>query len=154
MPMTHWVTLLVALLGGGCATTAAARQDPPRDVSSLVTLEGDSILVKETIGFAHGKSEIEESSKDLLDAVARILLGTTAITKLTIEGHTDTTGEPSANQPLSEERAWAVKKYLESKGVDAPRLESRGFGSSQPVDSNDTEAGRAKNRRVEFKVTR
>ncbi|MDP2274864.1 MAG: OmpA family protein [Archangium sp.] len=153
MPMTRWVMLLVAALGSGCATTAAITHEP-RDVSSLVTLEGDAILVKETIGFPHGKSEIEESSKDLLDAVARILLNTTSITKLTVEGHTDTTGEPAANQPLSEERALAVKKYLESKGVDPSRLESRGFGSSQPVDSNDTEAGRAKNRRVEFKVTR
>ena len=152
--MTRWVVLLVASLGSGCATTGSATQDPPRDVSSLVTLEGDAILVKETIGFSHGKSEIEESSKDLLDAVARILVNTTAITRLTIEGHTDTTGEPAANQPLSEERALAVKKYLESKGVEPGRLESRGFGSSQPVDSNDTEAGRAKNRRVEFKVTR
>lgn len=152
--MTRWLVLLVASLGCGCAATAAARQGPPRDVSSLVTLEGDAILVRETIGFPHGKSEIEESSKDLLDAVARILVSTAAITSLTIEGHTDTTGEPAANQPLSEERALAVKKYLESKGVDPTRLESRGFGSSQPVDTNDTEAGRAKNRRVEFKVTR
>ncbi len=154
MPMTRWVVLLVASLGSGCATTAGATQDSPRDVSSLVTLEGDAILVKETIGFPHGQSEIEENSKDLLDAVARILVSTTSITKLTVEGHTDTTGEPAANQPLSEERALAVKKFLESKGVAADRLESRGFGSSQPVDTNETEAGRAKNRRVEFKVAR
>lgn len=154
MSMTRWTVLLVTSLCCGCTTTASARQDPPRDVSSLVTLEGDAIRVKENIGFPHGKSELEESSKDLLDAVARILVNTTSITKLSIEGHTDTTGEPAANQPLSEERALAVKKYLESKGVDPSRLESRGFGSSQPVDTNDTEAGRAKNRRVEFKVTR
>ena len=154
MPMTRWVVLLVASLGSGCATMGSATQAPPRDVSSLVTLEGDAILVKETIGFPHGQSEIEESSKDLLDAVARILVSTTSITKLTVEGHTDTTGEPAANQPLSEERALAVKKFLESKGVAADRLESRGFGSSQPVDTNETEAGRAKNRRVEFKVAR
>jgi outer membrane protein OmpA-like peptidoglycan-associated protein len=120
----------------------------------LVTLEGDSIVLKEQIGFPHGSSEIEPVSMDLLDAVAKILTNNTSITKLTIEGHTDTTGDPAANQPLSEERALAVKKYLEEHGVDAARLETKGFGASQPLDTNDTEAGRAKNRRVEFKVSR
>lgn len=153
MSMTRWMVLCGASLCCGCATTHSASA-PPRDVSSLVVLEGDSIMVRETIGFPHGKAEIEPRSMDLLDAVAKILLSTTAITKLTIEGHTDRTGDPAGNQPLSEERALAVKKYLESKGVDPARLESRGFGSSQPVDTNDTEEGRAKNRRVEFKVTR
>lgn len=152
MPMTRGMALLGAVLCG-CATTGV-KSVTPRDVSALVVLEGDSIVVKETIGFPHGEADIEPASTDLLDAVAKIMLSTSAITKLTIEGHTDTTGEPAANQPLSEERALAVKKYLEGKGVDPSRLESRGFGSSQPVDSNETEEGRAKNRRVEFKVTR
>ena len=151
MAMARWLAV-VLLLGTGCVTVP--RVEAPRDVSSLVVLEGDSIVVKETIGFAHGKAEIEPASMDLLDAVAKILSQTMSLSRLTIEGHTDTTGEPAANQPLSEERARAVKKYLESKGVDPQRLESRGFGSSQPVDTNDTEEGRAKNRRVEFKVTR
>jgi OmpA-OmpF porin, OOP family len=146
--------VMVSMALASCATTPRPVTTPPRDVSTLVTLDGDSILVRETISFPHGKAEIEPVSMDLLDAVARILVSTTAITRLTIEGHTDTTGEPAANQPLSEERALAVKKYLESKGVDPSRLESRGFGSSQPVDTNETEEGRAKNRRVEFKVTR
>ena len=155
MSMTRGMALLLVMLWCGCVTTTANGNaaPTPRDVSSLVTLEGDSIVVKETISFPHGKADIEPVSMDLLDAVAKILLTTTGITKLTIEGHTDSTGEPAANRPLSEERALAVKKYLENKGVDAARLESRGFGSSQPVDSNDTEEGRAKNRRVEFKVT-
>jgi OmpA-OmpF porin, OOP family len=154
--MDRWIALVGATLCCGCVTTATASGPaaPKRDVSELVVLEGDSIVVKETIGFPHGKAEIEPTSKDLLDAVAQILLRNPSITKLTIEGHTDTTGEPAANQPLSEERALAVKKYLESKGVEAARLESKGFGSSQPVDTNETDAGRAKNRRVEFKVTR
>ena len=144
---------VLGLLLCACATTGA-KGSTPRDVASLVTLEGDSIVVKETISFPHGKADIEPVSMDLLDAVAKIMLSTQAITRLTIEGHTDTTGEPAANQPLSEERAEAVKKYLESKGVDPSRLESRGFGSTRPIDTNDTEEGRAKNRRVEFKVTR
>ncbi len=153
MSMKSWAAVWGISLCCGCVTTAAT-VTVPRDVSALVQLEGDSIVVRETIGFPHGKAEIEPASMDLLDAVAKILVSTKSITKLTIEGHTDTTGEPAANQPLSEERALAVKKYLESKGVEPERLESRGFGSSQPVDTNDTEEGRTKNRRVEFKVTR
>lgn len=148
--------LAVALLMG-CATTTSGSskvRPPPRDVSNLVSLEGDSIVLKEAIGFPHGSAEIEPVSMDLLDAVAKIMASTTAITRLTIEGHTDTTGEPAANQPLSEERALAVKKYLEERGVDPSRMESRGFGSTQPLDTNETEEGRAKNRRVEFKVSR
>ena len=151
MSLTRVIGL--ALLCSGCVT-ASSTTVPPRDVSELVVLEGDSIVVRETIGFPHGKADIEPRSMDLLDAVAKIMNGTTAITRLTIEGHTDTTGDPANNQPLSEERALAVKKYLESKGVDPSRLESKGFGSSQPVDTNETEEGRAKNRRVEFKVSR
>ena len=143
----------VALLCTGCVTTTSATLGP-RDVSDLVVLEGDSIVVRETIGFPHGKADIEPRSMDLLDAVAKIMNGTSAITKLTIEGHTDTTGDPANNQPLSEDRASAVQKYLEGKGVDPSRLESKGFGSTAPVDTNDTEEGRAKNRRVEFKVRR
>jgi OmpA-OmpF porin, OOP family len=151
MSLTRVIALV--LWCSGCVTTTSATV-PPRDVSELVVLEGDSIVVRETIGFPHGKADIEPRSMDLLDAVAKIMNGTTAITRLTIEGHTDTTGDPANNQPLSEERALAVKKYLEGKGVDSARLESKGYGSSQPVDTNDTEEGRAKNRRVEFKVTR
>ena len=101
--MKCWVLLVWACLCS-CATTSSAVTAPPRDVSSLVELEGDSIVVRETIGFPHGKADIEPASMDLLDAVAKILLTTQAITKLTIEGHTDTTGEPAANQQIGRRR--------------------------------------------------
>ena len=73
--------------------------------------------------------------------------------KLSINGHTDNVGNAEKNQKLSEDRAAAVKAYLESKGVDASRLTSAGFGQDQPVADNKTKAGRAKNRRVEFAIT-
>lgn len=145
---------LVFFVASGCATTASSTNTtPPRDVSELVELSGDSIIVKETIGFAHGEATIDPRSYDLLDAVAKILGNTDSITKLVIEGHTDITGEPSANQPLSVARAQAVKKYLETRGVAANRLEAVGYGHDRPVDTNGTDAGRARNRRVEFKVS-
>lgn len=152
MPIVRMLAVL-AVCSLGCVTASSAQQQK-RDVSELVTLEGDSIVVRETINFEHGKAEIDPHSTDLLDAVAEIMKRNDSITRLSIEGHTDTTGEPAANQPLSEARAQAVLQYLESKGIDPKRLEARGFGHSRPIDTNDTEAGRAKNRRVEFKVTR
>ena len=74
--------------------------------------------------------------------------------QMTIEigGHTDGKGSEAYNQRLSENRAKAVVDYLVSKGVDAKRLKYKGYGKTMPVDTNDTEEGRAKNRRVEFKI--
>ena len=70
-----------------------------------------------------------------------------------IEGHTDSTGSETLNEKLSAKRAAAVKNYLVQNGIDVSRLESNGFGESNPIDSNKTRAGRANNRRVEIKVT-
>ena len=72
--------------------------------------------------------------------------------KIEIIGHTDNKGEGIMNQELSEERAKAVFNYLISKNIPSQRLSYRGLGSSKPIASNETEAGRKKNRRVEFVV--
>lgn len=124
-----------------------------RNADELVQLEGDRIVVRESIRFEHGSADISSASTDLLDSVAKIMRETQSISKLTIVGHTDATGDPAANPPLSQSRAAAVKKYLESKGVDPNRLDTKGYGASQPVDTNDTDEGRAKNRRVEFRIS-
>jgi outer membrane protein OmpA-like peptidoglycan-associated protein len=70
--------------------------------------------------------------------------------KFSIEGHTDSDGEESFNQNLSEERAAAVKSILVQLGIDASRLESKGWGESKPVSENSNSEGKANNRRVEF----
>ena len=72
--------------------------------------------------------------------------------KLTVIGHTDNTGDDAVNVPLSEGRAKAVAAYLESQGISADALSSKGAGSTEPIASNDTEAGKAENRRTEIKV--
>lgn len=73
---------------------------------------------------------------------------------MTIElsAHTDFIGSDKANQKLSEDRAVAARQYLISKGIDESRIVPKGYGSSVPVASNDTEEGRQQNRRVEFKI--
>lgn len=151
--MRSILLLAVALVGVGCASTSSSTAKG-RDLSKLVHLEGDHIEVGESILFETGKASIDKQSTDLLDAVADILKATPAITKLSIDGYTDSTGDADLNKQLSQSRADSVKTYLEGRGIDASRLEAHGFGAESPIADNDTDAGRAKNRRVEFKVTR
>lgn len=103
------------------------------------------------IQFESGKDVIRPSSFGILDNVVKVMNENPAYL-LTIEGHTDNVGKSDFNKTLSEKRANAVKKYLEGKGIAANRIESNGYGDAQPVEDNKTAAGRAKNRRVEFKI--
>ena len=100
--------------------------------------------------FATGSAEIEGESTPTLKEIGEMLAAHAEL-ELTIEGHTDNTGSAAANQTLSEQRAAAVKQYLVAHyGVDAARLDAKGFGASKPVASNDTPEGRQQNRRVEL----
>jgi outer membrane protein OmpA-like peptidoglycan-associated protein len=72
--------------------------------------------------------------------------------RVELSGHTDNTGGDDVNQNLSEDRAQAVYKYLVEQGVSEDRLVARGYGATRPIDTNDTDAGREKNRRTELKV--
>ncbi|NVK64869.1 MAG: OmpA family protein, partial [Flavobacteriales bacterium] len=103
------------------------------------------------INFETGKDVIKASSFPVLDKVVDVMKKHPEFS-LDIAGHTDNVGAPEKNLELSKDRAVAVKKYLESKGVAAERMNAKGFGQTQPAGSNDTEAGRANNRRVEFIV--
>lgn len=103
------------------------------------------------IEFNSGKATIKRSSNTILNDIAKIMTENPAYL-LSINGHTDNTGDAAKNQTLSEERANAVKAYLESKGIAGSRMTAQGFGQDQPVASNNTASGRAKNRRVEFIV--
>jgi outer membrane protein OmpA-like peptidoglycan-associated protein len=101
------------------------------------------------INFDSDSDHLRDESKPTLDLVVTVLKAHPDW-KLTIEGHTDSTSTPQHNQALSEGRANAVKAYLTGAGIDAARLTPKGFGSTQPVASNDTALGRAANRRVEL----
>jgi OOP family OmpA-OmpF porin len=103
------------------------------------------------IRFASGSAEIRRRSFRVLDRAVRVLRKYPSV-RMEIDGHTDNTGDHDANVELSRARAEAVKSYLVSKGIDAERLKAKGFGPDRPVDTNKTRAGRAKNRRIEFRL--
>lgn len=106
----------------------------------------------ENVYFDSGKSTIKEGSHAALDEVA-VILGKHHELKIEIGGHTDSRGDAATNKTLSEARAKAVRDYLVSRhNLSSSRFTAAGYGESKPVASNDTEAGMAKNRRVEFKV--
>lgn len=114
---------------------------PP--VATLNTLVG-----LEPILFATGSADIDPESFATLDRFAEVL-GSSRF-NVTIGGHTDSSGDPILNQNLSQSRARSVLNYLVANGVDESRLAARGFGPARPVGDNDTEEGRALNRRIEF----
>lgn len=110
------------------------------------------IEIDETILFESGKALIKERSKRVLDQVALQILAHPYIIAVRIEGHTDSAGDENANLRLSQARAEAVRDYLVLRGVPLDKLEAQGFGEAEPIDTNDTFEGRARNRRVEFVI--
>ena len=118
-----------------------------------VIRQGDELLLNMPSGitFALDQASIQPQFRPTLDEVARVL-SQYEQTYVDVYGHTDSTGSDAYNQALSERRAAAVADYLSSHGVQSARLGTRGFGETQPVASNDTEDGRAANRRVEIKI--
>jgi OOP family OmpA-OmpF porin len=101
------------------------------------------------INFETGKSDIKPESQPIIDQLSEMLKQNPDL-KIYIEGHTDNIGGDKTNQPLSESRAKSVMNALISKGIEASRLKSGGWGQSKPIADNNTEEGRAKNRRVEI----
>lgn len=115
------------------------------------TFSVGSTFVLKDIFFEFDKSTIlQQSFFELMRLIT--LLNTYPDMQIEVGGHTDSKGSDSYNQRLSESRAKAVADYLISKGISERRLQYRGYGKSKPIDTNETEEGRAKNRRVEFKI--
>ena len=111
------------------------------------------IEITETIQFATGSANLLPASSPILDDVVKVLQDAPAL-KVRIEGHTDSQGNDAFNLDLSSKRAASVLKYLTDKGISPSRLSSEGYGETQPIDTNRTPSGRARNRRVEFKILR
>ena len=122
-------------------------------VAAPLTREGcdhafASLLAGEQIEFSPGSARIDPKSGALLDKLARQIK--TCPGKIRIEGYTDTVGRGRVNQHLSEARAAAVRSALIARGIAGDRLSARGYGARRAIADNTTEAGRARNRRIEF----
>lgn len=115
--------------------------------------EGIKVTMKESmVNFGFDSANLTATAKTNLDKLAQVLVSNPD-TNINIYGHTDSKGSDTYNLSLSEKRANAVKSYLTSKGVASNRIFAMGRGEAEPVASNDTDAGRAENRRVEFAIT-
>ena len=118
----------------------------------VVEKETKKIELREQVLFDLGKTTIRPESGTLLDEIATVLKQHPEITRVLVEGHTDSTGSARVNKRLSQARAEAVVNALVERGVEKARLAAKGFGSSRPIASNDTPEGRDANRRVEISI--
>jgi outer membrane protein OmpA-like peptidoglycan-associated protein len=129
-------------------------EDPKKNgCPAIAVLHKDSIVILQQVQFDYGKATIRPVSDGLLGQVAGILRDHPEIGTLAVEGHTDDRGPRPQNLTLSQKRAASVRDWLVKKGrIDPKRLTSEGFGPDKPVEANTTDAGRQKNRRVEFRI--
>jgi OmpA-OmpF porin, OOP family len=129
----------LAVNAEGLQVNASLPAQPSFDVSTLFNL---------AVNFASGSAEIPAEAIPQLEQAAEILREDGR--NLRIVGHTDSTGDAAANRTLSEARAQSVLQFLIAKGVNPSALNAYGMGQDQPIAENDSEAGRARNRRIEF----
>jgi len=136
-------------LAGQRASEALAALSPgfaPQDLVQALNLY--------VINFDTASAELPTYSVPFLSQAARAIKGAPAGTVIEIGGHTDNTGDDASNLVLSQQRADAVRDYLVRQGVDPGTLVAKGYGSTKPVATNDTDEGKFRNRRIEFTVLR
>lgn len=115
--------------------------------------EGIKVTLNEnTVNFDFNSANLTTLAKSNLDKLVTVLKNNPD-TNINIYGHTDSIGSDAVNLRISAQRAAAVKNYFVANGISASRMFTEGLGKSSPIASNDTDAGRAKNRRVEFAIT-
>ena len=124
----------------------------PDTDKSKVSISKDQIYILDQVLFDTNKATIRKESFDLLDQVAKVFLEHPEIKRVLVEGHTDDVGKDESNLKLSDNRAKAVVANLTKKGVEAARLDAKGFGETKPVVPNDSKENRQKNRRVVFTI--
>ena len=128
------------------ATDSVHQMDIP-----LQPIEANAAIILKNIFFNNNQFELQATSQIELDDVVKLLKENPAVS-VQINGYTDNVGKPADNLVLSENRAKSVVNYLKSKGIESIRLSYKGYGETQPLRSNTSEAGRAENRRTELKV--
>ena len=148
-------TLSSGSLAGGPA--GPYLEDQARELEAIggadVQRRDDALLVSfsDEILFQTGRAELQPQGYDVLRLLARTLVGYPK-SHVIVKGHTDSVGGEARNQRLSEDRADRVRSFLISESVAPARLTAIGFGESMPVATNDTQVGRAQNRRVEVEI--
>ncbi|MDD2476531.1 MAG: OmpA family protein [Dysgonamonadaceae bacterium] len=152
-----WGAGIGAVLGGTTGAIIGNKMDKQKaeleaiegaQVESVNEGEAIKVTFESGILFATNSSTLNAASRSSLDKFATSLQNNPD-TDVKIYGHTDSSGSDAINNPLSQRRAESVYNYLLSKGISGNRIESEGFGSSQPVADNNSVAGRSQNRRVE-----
>lgn len=111
--------------------------------------EFEQVVLSSDVTFPFDSAELRPAAESELNQVARTLRESPEV-RVVIEGHTDSIGTEEYNRDLSQRRAESVSTYLQSQGIDGNRLRTVGYGESRPVATNDTDAGRSQNRRVEI----
>lgn len=153
-------TIIGATVGGVTGAVIGKKMDKQaeeikREVAGVkVERVGEGIVLEfnSKILFGFDRADLSASAKKNLDDLAKVL-NKYPDTDMEIQGHTDDKGQNTYNNMLSQKRADEVAAYLKSKGVSAGRINTKGFGESAPKYSNNTEAGRTENRRVEFLIS-
>ena len=135
----------------GCAPEPGCRPPKPGEPINLEgCATGESVVLK-GVNFEVNKDRLTANAKVILNTVSDALVSSSTL-KVEVGGHTDSQGGDAFNQKLSEARANSVKAYLVKRGIDGGRITVKGYGETQPVDTNETAEGRENNRRVELKV--
>ena len=146
-------------LGGACTrgvvlyetTPVVVAANPPAAPPAPMPLK-EPIVVRDAIHFDTNRDTIKQESLTVLDDVANQIKDHPELIKIRVEGHTDNVGKRDENLSLSRRRAISVRSYLITRGIDADRMLAEGYGPDNPIANNESEPGRAKNRRVAFTV--
>ena len=151
--MPRFLVMAALALLAACQTTP---QKPAFSKAQIAVLEAEGFKpvgdnyelgIADKMLFAVNQSDLQPDSAAVVERLAKALAGG-GISGALVEGHTDSTGSDEYNQALSERRANTVKAALAAGGLSAASLRAVGLGETDPIDSNDTEEGRAQNRRV------
>lgn len=130
--------------------------DPRRNGCPKVFVSGSRIELSSPVKFRPNGVELlaDKDSDAVLEALLDIMKKRTEIRRIRIEGHTDNRGSPANNKRVAAARAAVVGKWLVDHGIDKSRIQTEGVGGDRPIDTNETEAGRAANRRIEIRIVR
>ena len=122
-----------------------------RRLNTIITLEKGKKVILKGVNFEFNKATLRKDSETILTMAYNALVANADV-QVEISGHTDNVGSQESNQVLSLQRAQAVRNWLVEKGIASNRMKAVGKGQNEPVATNDTDAGRAENRRIEFYV--